>query len=88
MVRGDGIRRERPAVGRSQQRHDRACRRRGADARGAVGEELGVQLVQAGDGGAQLVDGEKLASPVDLAQNDDLPLVGADVELPAGYTAR
>ena len=50
-------------VRRSQQRRDRARRRRGAGALGAVGEELGVALVQPGDGVAQAVGGEDLGPP-------------------------
>ncbi len=42
---------------------DRARRRRGAGALGAVGEELGVALVQAGDGVAEPVGGEDLGPP-------------------------
>ncbi len=66
-------------------RRDRARRRRGAGARGAVGEELGVALVQPRDGVAQLVGGEDLGPPasplrVDLDQDDLLALVGADIE--------
>ena len=58
-----------------RQRRDRARRRRGAGARGAVGEELGVALVQPGDGVAEPVGGEDLAAPasslrVDLDQDD------------------
>ena len=59
----------------SGHRRDRARRRRGARALGAVGEELGVALVQAGDGVAQPVGGEDLGPPasplrVDLDQDD------------------
>ena len=72
----DGGRERRGAaieVERSQQRRDRARRRRGAGARGAVGEELGVALVQARDGVAEAVGGEDLGAPapalrVDLEQ--------------------
>ncbi len=63
--------RERRAVAieveRSQQRRDRARRRRGAVALGAVGEELGVALVQPGDGVAQPVGGEDLGPPASSA---------------------
>ena len=80
-------------VDRSQHRRDRARRRRGAGARGAVGEEVGVALVQPDDGVAQPVGGEALDPPasslrVDLDQSDSLSLVGADIELPAGEPAR
>ena len=60
-------------VERRTHRRDRARRRRGAGARRALGEELGVALVQAGDGVAQPVGGEDLGPPapslrVDLDQ--------------------
>jgi len=72
---------------------ERAHRRRGADAFWTVGEEVGVALVQPGDGVAQPVLGEDLEPSslplrVDLDQNDCLVLVGADIELSAGYPAR
>ena len=47
-------------VERSDHRRDRARRRRGAGALGAVGEQLGVALVEAGDGVAEAVGGEEL----------------------------
>ncbi len=77
-----------------ERRHppDRARRRRRAGARGAVGEELGVALVQAGDGVAQPVGGEALPPSdsslrVGLGDNDLHHLVGADIELAAGEPA-
>ena len=58
---------------------DRARRRRGAGALGAFGEQLGVALVEAGDGVAEAVGGEDLGPPasslgVDLDQDDLLSI--------------
>ena len=87
--------RGRVAIGveRSQHCRDRARRRRGAGARGAVGEKVGVALIQAGDAVAQPVAGEELGPlhvslRVDLGQDDFLFLVGADIDRRAGYPAR
>jgi len=70
----------------------RACGRRSAGALGAVGEELGVALVEPDDGVAQPFDREDLAPAapplrVDLGQLDVRLLVGADIETPAGKPA-
>src|SRR5262249_17623105 len=80
-------------IGWPEERRHRARRRRGAAARGAVGEQLGVALVQPGDGIAQAVGGEDLAPrapslPVDLDQLDGLALEGADVPRSAADPAR
>src|SRR5262250_3532539 len=77
----------------AEERRDQTRRRRGALALGAVGEELGVALVQTRDGVAQAVGSEVFAAPppsllVDLEKREDLDLVGADVELLAGCPAR
>src|SRR5439155_23361696 len=79
-------------VERSQYRCDRARRRRGAGACGAVGEEMGVAYVQAGERAAQAVRGEGLGPPaspprVALDQNELLSLVGTDIEVPTGVPA-
>ena len=58
-----GMRRGVRSGRRSQQRRDRARRRRGTIALGAVGEELGIALVQPDDGVAESVGGEVLAPP-------------------------
>ena len=88
---------DRPGVAskvvRAHVRRDRARRRRGAGAFGSVGEELGVALVESGDGVAQLVGGEVLGPPasplrVDLDQMDLLSLVCADIKRPADKPAR
>src|SRR5437867_2364979 len=68
-------------VERGQHRRNRACRCRDAGALRAVGEEVGVALVQAGDRLAQPLGGEDLGSPaspmwIDLDQNDLVELVG------------
>src|SRR5262245_53052388 len=80
-------------VGWPKERRHRACRRRGAVARGTVGDKLRVALVQPDDGVAQVVRREVLGLPasslgVDLVQGNCLYLVGADVERPTGKTAR
>ena len=67
--------------------------RRGAGALGAVGEQLGIALVQPGDGVAQVVVGEDLeplASPlrIDLDQHHVIELVRAGIERSAGGPAR
>src|SRR5262249_61527769 len=71
----------------------RACRPRGAGARGTFREELGVALVEPGYGVVEMVGGEDLGPPtaplrVDLVHVDRLHLVGADVERAARETAR
>src|SRR5262249_51419699 len=76
----------------AQHRSDRARRRCGAGTLGAVGEQLGVPLVESHDGLGQAVDGEALGTPaetlfVDLVQGDEPDLVVADVELSAGRSA-
>ncbi len=86
--RGEAIGVERPP-----DRRDRARRRRRAGARGTVGEELGVALVQADDGVAQAIGREQLGPPatsarVDFVQGELLSLVGADIERPADEPAR
>src|SRR5262249_59464650 len=78
-------------VGWPDARRNRPCRRCGNGPRGAIGQQLGVALVEPDDGVAQMVGGEDLGSPtslrVDLRQIDYLDLVGADVELLAGDPA-
>ena len=76
----------------SQHHRDRARRRRGAGACGPVGEEVGVALVQAGDGGAEPVGGEDLGPPaspmwIDLDQDDLVDLVGTDIGHPVSCSA-
>ena len=92
----DGRRERRgPAIGvvRPEYRRDGTRRRRGASALGAVGEELGVALVEARDGVAEAIGGEDLEPPhqrfpIDLEEVEGFPLVGGDVEGRAGDTAR
>src|SRR5262249_26974293 len=86
--RGEAIEADRP-----DQRRDRPRRCCGAGARGAVGEQLGVALVEPDDGVAQVIWAEDLAPPVsplrvDVAQYELLPLVGTDIERPAREPAR
>src|SRR5262249_30887244 len=80
-------------VGLPEEGRDRARRCRGAVARGALGEQLGVALVEADDGVAKAVGGEDLAPraaslSVDLDQLDGLALKGADVPRSAAGFAR
>ena len=79
-------------VPRSQIGRGRTRRSRGAVACGAVGQELGVALVQPRNGIAQSIGGEELAAPasplrVDLGQGDFFQLHGTDVEVAAGERA-
>src|SRR5215813_6816974 len=85
-------RRERPddpiEVDRAGERCNRACRCRSTVAFWSSGKQLGVALVQTGDGVAQVVGGEDLTplpSPlsVDLDEVDVDILVGTDIETPA-----
>ena len=80
-------------VPRSLYQRHRSRRRRRARALGPVGQQLGVALVQADDGVAQMLGGEALVPPplplgVDLEQSDYLSLVGANIERPTGVGAR
>ena len=86
VLDGGGVR---PGVGigveRPQHRRDRARGRRGAGALGALGEQLGVALVQPHDGVGEAVGGEELAPTeapafVGLDDADRLSLTGGDVE--------
>jgi len=79
-------------IARPEHRRHRSRRCRRACALGAVGGEVGVALVQSGDGVAQPVLGEDLRPPasplhVGLDQDDFLVFVGADIELAAGRPA-
>src|SRR5215470_17663058 len=70
-----------------------ARRRRGAGAFGAVGEDLGVALIEPGDGVTQPIGGEDLAPPlpslrVDLDRTDYFSLKGTDIELLVCYPSR
>jgi hypothetical protein len=76
-----------------EQRRERARRRRGTVARGAVGEELGIPLVQPGERSTQPVGRPLLGPPtspvrIGFDQNDPFVLVGADVEVSAGDALR
>src|SRR5215468_7748317 len=79
-------------VKRSGHRRDRARRRGGAGARRAVGEYLGIALIEPGDGIAQPIAGEDLAPPlpslrVDLDRTDYFSFKGTEVELLVCYPA-
>src|SRR5262249_7849214 len=50
-------------LGRSREGRGRSRRREGAGGLGALGKELGVALVQASDGVAEMVRGEALVPP-------------------------
>jgi hypothetical protein len=76
-----------------QTRRDRPRRRHGSGARRTFGEELGVPLVQPGNGFTEPVGGEIFAAPasslrVDLHDSDLLDIECADIELSAGCRAR
>ena len=86
----------RPAIEialRPHLRSHRACRRRRALTLRALGQQLGVALVEAGNRIAEAVGREHLCVPaetalVDLEELDPLVLVGADVVATAGGPGR